>query len=155
MAARAAACGRATTFHAEGRFRHTGHDGHMRRPSRKIEVLIFQLNVTGYELGQRSQIKRPPFGGPVDSDQGRRPGYRSLQSAARLQIRSLPRASTAFISHCPKCQGLARAQWLADRQADLLPVAASRPNRIDPGMARQEAVPVPPAQWTCPGLMDG
>jgi hypothetical protein len=24
--------------------------------------------------------------------------------------------------HCPKCQGLARAQWLADRQADLLPV---------------------------------
>ncbi|MGY4422221.1 hypothetical protein ACVWY2_004670 [Bradyrhizobium sp. JR6.1] len=25
--------------------------------------------------------------------------------------------------HCPKCQGLARAQWLSDRQADLLPVA--------------------------------
>ncbi len=24
--------------------------------------------------------------------------------------------------HCPKCQGLARAQWLADRRADLLPV---------------------------------
>jgi len=24
--------------------------------------------------------------------------------------------------HCPKCQSLARAQWLADRQADLLPV---------------------------------
>src|SRR5262249_6998322 len=24
--------------------------------------------------------------------------------------------------HCPKCQGLARAQWLAERQADLLPV---------------------------------
>jgi hypothetical protein len=24
--------------------------------------------------------------------------------------------------HCPKCQGLARLQWLADRQADLLPV---------------------------------
>src|ERR1700722_11695318 len=23
--------------------------------------------------------------------------------------------------HCPKCQGLARAAWLADRQADLLP----------------------------------
>lgn len=25
--------------------------------------------------------------------------------------------------HCPKCQGLARAQWVADRQAELLPVA--------------------------------
>lgn len=25
--------------------------------------------------------------------------------------------------HCPKCQSLARAQWLADRQAELLPVA--------------------------------
>jgi Putative transposase/Transposase zinc-binding domain len=24
--------------------------------------------------------------------------------------------------HCPKCQGLARAQWIADRRADLLPV---------------------------------
>jgi hypothetical protein len=24
--------------------------------------------------------------------------------------------------HCPKCQGLARASWLADRQAELLPV---------------------------------
>ncbi len=24
--------------------------------------------------------------------------------------------------HCPKCQGLARVQWLADRQADLLPI---------------------------------
>jgi hypothetical protein len=24
--------------------------------------------------------------------------------------------------HCPKCQGLARAQWLADREAELLPV---------------------------------
>src|SRR3984893_18705063 len=24
--------------------------------------------------------------------------------------------------HCPKCQGLARAQWLADRRSDLLPV---------------------------------
>jgi hypothetical protein len=25
--------------------------------------------------------------------------------------------------HCPKCQGLARAQWLADRQSELLPVS--------------------------------
>src|ERR1700752_816799 len=25
--------------------------------------------------------------------------------------------------HCPKCQGLARVQWLAERQADLLAVA--------------------------------
>lgn len=25
--------------------------------------------------------------------------------------------------HCPKCQSLARAQWLSDRQAELLPVA--------------------------------
>jgi hypothetical protein len=24
--------------------------------------------------------------------------------------------------HCPKCQSLARAQWVADRRADLLPV---------------------------------
>jgi hypothetical protein len=24
--------------------------------------------------------------------------------------------------HCPKCQGLARAQWLADRHSELLPV---------------------------------
>src|SRR5438874_13644625 len=28
--------------------------------------------------------------------------------------------------HCPKCQGLARAQWLADRQSELLPVPCFR-----------------------------
>src|SRR2546421_8327346 len=30
---------------------------------------------------------------------------------------------TTPAGHCPKCQGLARAQWLAERQAELLPVA--------------------------------
>ena len=33
--------------------------------------------------------------------------------------------------HCPKCQGLARAQWLADRQADLLPVPYFRKRSAD------------------------
>ena len=29
--------------------------------------------------------------------------------------------------NCPKCQGLARAQWLEDRQAELLAVAGPMP----------------------------
>src|SRR4030081_2790854 len=38
--------------------------------------------------------------------------------------------------HCPKCQGLARAQWLADRQAGLLAVPyfhVVSPRRAAPG----------------------
>src|SRR5262249_56151352 len=32
--------------------------------------------------------------------------------------------------HCPKCQGLARVQWLADRQAELLPVPVVRGEQV-------------------------
>ena len=35
--------------------------------------------------------------------------------------------------HCPKWQGLARAQWLADRQAELLPVCGTR-QTTDPAL---------------------
>jgi Transposase zinc-binding domain/Putative transposase len=44
-----------------------------------------------------------------------------MSSAARTVARpALPNSSRN--RHCPKCQGLARAQWLGDRQAELLPV---------------------------------
>src|SRR5262250_1315122 len=33
-----------------------------------------------------------------------------------------PACNSCANRHCPKCQSLARAQWLADRQAELLPV---------------------------------
>jgi hypothetical protein len=31
--------------------------------------------------------------------------------------------------HCPKCQAAAARQWLADRQAELLPVVCGRPRK--------------------------
>ena len=53
---------------------------------------------------------------------GRRRSGGHVESLWRLR----PAVRIAYNScrnrHCPKCQGLARAEWLADRQAELLPV---------------------------------
>ena len=43
--------------------------------------------------------------------------------------------------HCPKCQGLARAQWLADRQAELLPVPYFHVVFTLPAPARRDRLP--------------
>jgi hypothetical protein len=64
--------------------------------------------------------------------------------------------------HCPKCQGLARAQWLADRQAELLPVpyfhlvfTMLSPSTIDAAIAvarvhHGTSAPSPPASLGLP-----
>jgi predicted Zn-ribbon and HTH transcriptional regulator len=46
--------------------------------------------------------------------------------------------------HCPKCQALAKAQWLADRQAELLPVGYfhnvfTLPHELNPLLAANQA----------------
>ena len=41
--------------------------------------------------------------------------------------------------HCPKCQGAARAQWLAERQAELLPVPYFHVVFTIPALAREIA----------------
>ena len=51
--------------------------------------------------------------------------------------------------HCPKCQGLARAEWLADRQADLLPVAVL-PCRLYRAGARSPRSPSRTRRWSTP-----
>ena len=48
----------------------------------------------------------------------RRPCRAAATTAAQIRIAY----NSCRNRHCPKCQGLARAQWLADRQAELLPV---------------------------------
>jgi hypothetical protein len=55
----------------------------------------------------------------------RRAGRRSsaaMSSNATIAVQPASLTTRAAIRHCPKCQGRARAQWLADRQAELLPV---------------------------------
>ena len=47
--------------------------------------------------------------------------------------------------HCPKCQALAKAQWLADRQSELLPVGYfhnvfTLPHELNPLLAANQAV---------------
>jgi hypothetical protein len=47
--------------------------------------------------------------------------------------------------HCPKCQALAKAQWLADRQAELLPVGYfhnvfTLPHELNPLLAANQAI---------------
>ena len=50
--------------------------------------------------------------------------------------------------HCPKCQGLARAQWLAERQVELLPtqyfhvVCGYRRSRPPFPISRRPPVPI-------------
>src|SRR3974390_1955147 len=46
--------------------------------------------------------------------------------------------------HCPKCQGSARVQWLAERQAELLPVPYFHVAFYLPAPARAPALPKKP-----------
>jgi hypothetical protein len=45
-----------------------------------------------------------------------------VSSYILLRLNSPAKSRLFFDRHCPKCQGWARAQWLEDRQAELLPV---------------------------------
>ena len=45
-----------------------------------------------------------------------------MSSIARTAARFASPTTRCRNRHCPKCQGLARSQWLADRQTELLPV---------------------------------
>ena len=59
----------------------------------------------------------------------RKAGRSAAQRAHQLPITEFAhnagngaRTITCGNRHCPKCQGAAAKQWLADREADLLPV---------------------------------
>jgi Transposase zinc-binding domain len=43
-----------------------------------------------------------------------------MSSIATTAVINASRITRAGNRNCPKCQGLARAQWLQDRQAELL-----------------------------------
>ena len=45
-----------------------------------------------------------------------------MSSSARIAALIRIAYNSCRNRHCPKCQGLARAEWLAERQAELLPV---------------------------------
>ena len=85
----------ADIFHRHGaEYRHK-HDGHLGRVERRVMAAI-------------EACRTAMLGGHTEhcTDCGHvRHAYNSCRNR-----------------HCPKCQGLARAQWLADRQEELLPV---------------------------------
>jgi hypothetical protein len=85
----------ADIFRRHGEAFRQAHAGHLGRVERRI-------------MGAITACRTAALGGHVeqcDDCGGTRVAYNSCRNR-----------------HCPKCQGLARAQWLADRQADLLPV---------------------------------
>jgi len=84
----------ADVFRRHGGAYRRAHEGHLGRVERKV-------------MGAIEACRTAALGGHVEHclDCGLvRQAYNSCRNR-----------------HCPKCQGLARAEWLADRQADLLP----------------------------------
>jgi Putative transposase/Transposase zinc-binding domain len=71
------------------------HAGHLSRSQRRVMAAI-------------EACRSAALGGHVEQ----------CDSCGRLRIAY----NSCRNRHCPKCQGLARAEWLADRQAELLPV---------------------------------
>jgi hypothetical protein len=85
----------ADVFHRHGAAYREAHAGHQSRGQRRV-------------MGAIETCRSAALGGHVEqcNDCGQlRIAYNSCRNR-----------------HCPKCQGLARAQWLADRQSELLPV---------------------------------
>jgi hypothetical protein len=70
------------------------HAGHLSRSQRRVMAAI-------------EACRSAALGGHVEQ----------CDSCGRLRIAY----NSCRNRHCPKCQGLARAEWLADRQAELLP----------------------------------
>ena len=85
----------ADVFHRHGSDYRRDHDGHLGRVERRVMAAV-------------EWCRTAALGGHAEhcADCGLvRQAYNSCRNR-----------------HCPKCQGLARAQWLAERQAELLPV---------------------------------
>lgn len=85
----------ADIFHRHGEAFRQAHAGHLGRVERRVMGAIAACR-TGVLGGQVEQC---------DACGATRIGYNSCRNR-----------------HCPKCQRAARAQWLAERQAELLPV---------------------------------
>jgi hypothetical protein len=84
----------ADVFRRHGAAYRQAHDGHIGRVERRV-------------MGAIEACRTSALGGHIEScaDCGLiRQAYNSCRNR-----------------HCPKCQGLARAEWLAERQAELLP----------------------------------
>jgi putative transposase/transposase-like zinc-binding protein len=84
----------ADIFRRHGDAFRQAHAGHLGRVERRI-------------MGAITACRTAVLGGHVEQCDG--------CGAARIAYNSCRNR------HCPKCQGLARAQWLAERQAELLP----------------------------------
>ena len=85
----------ADVFRRHGGAYRDAHVGHLSRGQRRV-------------MGAVETCRSAALGGHVEQCNGCG-GLRIAYNSCRNR-------------HCPKCQGLARAQWLADQQSELLPV---------------------------------
>src|SRR5258708_4338506 len=85
----------ADVFRRHGAAYREAHAGHLSRGQRRV-------------MGAIETCRSAALGGHVEQCDG----------CGQLRIAY----NSCRNRHCPKCQGLARAQWLADRQSELLPV---------------------------------
>src|ERR1700751_5453186 len=85
----------ANVFRRHGAAYREAHVGHLSRGQRRV-------------MGAIETCRSVTLGGHVEQ----------CNACGRLRIPYNPCRNR----HCPKCQGLARAEWLADRQSELLAV---------------------------------
>jgi hypothetical protein len=85
----------AAIFRRHGAAYREAHDGHLSLAQRRV-------------MGAIASCRSAVLGGHVEH----------CQDCGTIRIAY----NSCRNRHCPKCQGMARAQWLAERQAELLPV---------------------------------
>ena len=85
----------ADVFRRHGAAYRKAHAGHLSRGQRRV-------------MGAIETCRSAALGGHVEQCNG----------CGQLRIAY----NSCRNRHCPKCQGLARAEWLADRHSELLPV---------------------------------
>jgi hypothetical protein len=88
---------------------------------KELEVAdIFRRHGDAFRATQGNRLPRPAQGHGRDRGVPNAGARRSCRALRGLRPRVA--YNSCRNRHCPKCQGLARLQWLADRRMELLPV---------------------------------
>jgi hypothetical protein len=99
-------------------------------PSEKLEAIEAIVPHTCAKVPSEPRTSSSPCSGPNRNGERDRPKAVSLprRSSTDSPLRNLPVRQVMGVAHylrnrhCPKCQAAAAQEWLADRQAELLPV---------------------------------
>src|SRR5258708_6835799 len=96
------------------------------RPAERLPWFrLWRWRISSAAMAKRFDRHAPVISGASSDGSwapSRRAGRRCSAAMSSNATIAVQPASLCRNRHCPKCQGLTRAQWLADRQAELLPV---------------------------------